>query len=145
MAKALFGILDAESAKSYDESIQKLSTDANLQFELLERQTILVQNTIRKQKSIITDTQNSLQLINKQIEEFTNSANNDQAEFQAASSFNTLATAATLTILRHEATAENIIKLLANALHGQTTNIIPADLLRSSLKQISQNAPANSR
>lgn len=81
MAKALFGILDAESAKSYDESIQKLSTDANLQFELLERQTILVQNTIRKQKSIITDTQNSLQLINKQIEEFTNSANNDQAEF----------------------------------------------------------------
>lgn len=135
-AKTLFGILDAESAKNYDQQIDNLATNSNIHFDLLKRQTMLVENIIQHQKSSIEETQKELDRITQTVNKLYASAGTEIADLKITAQFNTLSSAVSMAMFQLETMADDIIHLLTNAIHGHTTNIIPIQTLQESLKKI---------
>lgn len=134
VAKSLFGILDAESAKTYDGEINKLTKDANYQAELIKQQTSIIEATIASHRKFDLEVKNAIASLQAQIGSLKQTY-----DFE----FNGLATATTLALLHHEEMAQSITKLLSNVLHGKVTDIIPPKQLEKSIKQIPHHLPAN--
>lgn len=126
IAKSLFGILDAESAKTYDNEINKLAKDSNYQFD--------VEASLNSQQKRDLETKKAIDSLQAQIKE---------REYLFEFEFNGLTDIVTLALLHHEEMTQTIIKLLSNVLHGKVTDIIPPKPLRETLKSIVPHLPPN--
>lgn len=140
IAKGLFGIMDAESAKEYDAQIDRLKNDANFQFDLIKKQTSLIDNVIQRQNASIRQNQMHFEQIANSIKEIHN-ISTETKELRVIAKFNMLSTAISLVLSQQESLADDFIRLLSSAIHGQTTTIIPKQVLINSLKEIESLLP----
>lgn len=68
LAHGLFGILDADTARHYDGEIDKLKQNNKYQIDLMKRQTLIIEKTVKLQNITANDNSNKLQTLINSIE-----------------------------------------------------------------------------
>lgn len=140
---AVFGTLDAKDASKYNADIERLKNDDKYQFELLKQQTTIVEGTIRANEYSINEVRDKVSELTKNLaimkEYWSRSSNHLHLKGQ----FNMLTSVANLILLHHSNTAETVINLLSNSIHGKMTNMIPISHLKTRLYEIAKTLGKN--
>lgn len=135
LGHVLFGLLDSEDAKFYNEEIDKIRLVNQNQANLLEKQTIIVESILR----LGNKTNTEIKKLNKELARTIGSVKTQANLLQWKTQFNTLATTVILAFLQQETQMDKIINLLSHTLKGEVTSFISLDQLHSNLKIIKES------
>lgn len=140
---AVFGVLDTKDASKYNSDIERLKSDDKYQFELLRQQTTIVESTIRANEYSIGEVKEKVSDLTRNLEAMKAYWFKENNHLHLKTHFNMLASVANLILLHHSNTAETVINLLSNSIHGKMTNLVPISRLKSQLSEIEKTLEKN--
>lgn len=135
----LFGVMDADTARQYDEKINELQNNANITKELILEQTSIIKQTTQINQKAFQDFAQTVNDLTEKISELGTQTQDSIHELNSQSKFQSITQITLAIIIKHNKISENLMQLLENAIHGRITSTIPIEQLRQNLKTIEQN------
>lgn len=145
LSKFMFGTLDAEDAKYYDEEIKKLSKNDQHILNLIKNQTLIVDSTVKILKN--TESQNSFKFdsLSKKLESVANSISRADEHSNGntlATQLNSIMISVSIMMGKLAKTQEAILDLVEGIKNGRPSPlIISAKSLEEQLNTIRKGLP----
>lgn len=140
-----FGLMDADTAREYDDKINQIQNSSSRFHNLLQEQTILIQEVINLNRKSFEDFQFQLrklkQFVNQYIYEFYSHLKFVQAEVV----FTEGTSLAKLIIMEHQRISQQILRCLEDVVSGKITQLIPKNKLTSDLLEIETHLRENQK
>lgn len=136
ISNLLFGIMDADSAREYNEKINSLQNNENEINEFIKEQTSIIEAQVRINGKTYSEFKNSIgeladKLTNMQIE-----TQNQTHALLERQKFESLGQIALSIISLHNKISQELRDILQDSLDGKVTNSIPAYKLKQGIKRI---------
>lgn len=139
-----FGLMDADTARQYDEKIDQIHNNSSRLHHLVHQQTMLI-------KEQINVNNNSIKNLEFQITKMKDFVNtyldyiNGEAHFKAVVIFTEGVTIAKLLIMEHQRLSQQILHCLENVISGKITQLIPKDKLLNDLRIVESKLEENQK
>lgn len=130
-----FGLMDADTAKDYNNKIDKLDSEIIRIHNVLNEQTSLIKETIDLNNKTVADLQHQLKRINEYVktyqrtQEFVHFVHSELIFTQGL-------TVMKLVIMEHQRISQQILHCLEDIVSGKITQLIPKEKLAEDLLQI---------
>lgn len=132
----LFGIMDAETARLYDEKINELQEDATKTSDLMKHQTLLVKGSIELNNKTFSSLKENVETLDQEIVNLSSKLDLVINEMVLNNKFRDIAQIATLITLEHIEISKELMTVLQNSIDGKISAIIPFKSLNDSLQII---------
>lgn len=135
----LFGVLDQEDAKRYEEQINELKQNQDYGAQLLKENTILSERIIKTNNATFEKIEKRFENLDYELRVF------DQVkdEIRVNNLFTTMAATLAIIFIDHDSLNKEVSKILSHTLKGEITDIIPANQLLKSLRTIERELNKN--
>lgn len=133
----LFGLMDAETAKLYDEKINELQADASRTNDLMKQQTMLIKGVVQLNNRTFSDLKKNVEVLDQEIVTLSSKLDLAINEMILNNKFRDVAQIATLITLEHTEISKELMTLLQNSIDGKISGIIPFKSLKNCLQIIS--------
>lgn len=132
----LFGVLDASDAKIYDEHIAALKKDNKFQAELIKKQTLIIEGSVKLQNITQFEFEEQMKLWNDKLDKFAYWSIYNNKEQMVTAQFHSIVSLTILTLIHQTDQMHTILKLLSHTITGEITNLIPVESLSNNLNFI---------
>lgn len=142
---ALFGVLDARAARDYDEKIQRLQNDRDMNNELMSEQISIIKNTINVNQKIFDDFKLNLEQLAENVVKLGKLSESTTLDATNRIKVLNIAQMAMAIIMNHNRISDELINLLEQSIQGKITNTIPIHEIKQILGKIKHYLPENQK
>lgn len=139
LSNMAFGIMDAETARQYDEKINELQTETELNRKLAREKTTLLQGIIRMSNDTFTNFRANIDSLNDQVANLTAKLGDRVDEIIIGDQFRDISSVATLIMIEHNALSHEIKTALMDTVNGDVTGLVPIRELEDDMNRILLN------
>lgn len=132
----LTGVMDANTARGYDEIINNIANQTLEQHKLAKNQSLIVQAALNYNKNTFLKIENAINIINSEIENQNISIQRVLRTLQAKTDLHTLIQSTQLAIQEVNRLSHQIKKSFTNLYAGKLPELIPTELLTHELQRI---------
>lgn len=129
----VFGVMDEEEAKLYEEKINEMVRETNRHNDILNEQTTIIMKSISSSNETLHKFQGKLMEIAKELKEQTSIQNRVIDEVKLREKINFLTEVATLIIIDHRDLTNRINSLLSDTTTGDISDMIDVNAIESDL------------
>lgn len=139
----LFGIMDADTARGYDEKINELQSEAELNRNLSKERLSLVKSSIQLNKKTFGTFEEKIDKLHDEINSLRERQNHSLDYIFAEDRFRDIVSIATLILMDHEKLSTQIEDILDDSIEGRLSALIPIEDLENDLAQIQKQLGRN--
>lgn len=141
----LFGLMDAESARAYDDKINELQNVSTKTSNLIDSETLLVKNSLEINTKIYKNLTNVIKKLSTEIIDINNELNSTIKNIYTKQKYEEITSTATLIIIQQNKISKELLSTLQNSIDGKIASVIPINRLKENLKIISNNLSENQK
>lgn len=134
-----FGLLDADSAREYDEVINNLGNNTDRQHNLIHEQATIIKEQINLNNYTFIRIVERVKKLKSEIFGILMMNDLDIRQLNISDKVNKAVSMTNLIIMQHQKIAQQILHCLENGLSGKITQLIPATTIASDLSGIEKN------
>lgn len=133
IANWAFGLLDADSAREYDNKINEIKNSAERFHNILKDQTTLIKETIKMTNMTLSQMQLQINKLESAIRNYIEAQRSHITYVYTEISIHEAINIITFLSTEHQRVSNQIIKCLDNALSGKITQLVPVETLAEDL------------
>lgn len=118
LSNLMFGIMDAETARNYDEKINEMQKEVEVSHEMAKRKTTLIKGVIELNNVTLNDFRDNIVKMETQVHRFQKSLNQRVDEIMIDHKLRDISSVATLIMMDHNELSNQIRTALEESMDG---------------------------
>lgn len=136
LSNMAFGIMDAETARLYDDKVNELQSEAEINRKMARERTTLLKGFIELNNKTFNSFKENIDTLGTDIQKLQDRLGRNVAEVVIGQKFKDISGVATLIMIDHNELSNRIKKALEDSLSGGITDLIPITDLEGNFEQI---------